>query len=69
VVRNKILALGNLGIDPATGKARDYIQSGNTRSQVGRSIGEFYVLRSNGIFQSQKDIDDHRAQAAICKTG
>jgi TonB-linked SusC/RagA family outer membrane protein len=69
VVRNKILALGNLGIDPATGKARDYIQSGNTRSQVGRSIGEFYVLRSNGIFQSQKDIDDHRAQAAYAKPG
>lgn len=69
VIRNKILALGNLGTDPVTGKSRDYIQSGNTRSQVGRSIGEFYVLRTDGIFQSAKEITDHKAQAAYAKPG
>ena len=69
IIRNKILALGNLGIDPETGKPREYIQSGNTRSQVGRSIGEYYVLRTNGIFQSQKEIDDHKAQALYAKPG
>ena len=56
-------------IDPETGNPREYIQSGNTRSQVGRSIGEYYVLRTNGLFQSQKEIDDHRAQASYAKPG
>ncbi len=69
IIRNKILALGNLGIDPVTGKARNYLQSGNTRSQVGGSIGEYFVLRTDGIFQSQKEIDDHKAQAAYAKPG
>ena len=68
-IRNKILELGNLGIDPETGKPRNYIQSGNTRSQVGRSIGEFYVLRTNGIFQNTDEINKHRAQAAYAKPG
>jgi TonB-linked SusC/RagA family outer membrane protein len=68
-IKNKILELGNLGVDPETGKPREYIQSGNTRSQVGRSIGEFYVLRTDGIFQSQKEIDDHRAQASYARPG
>jgi len=69
IIRNKILQLGNLGIDPATGKPREYLTSGNTRSQVGRSIGEYYVLRTDGLFQSQKEIDDHKAQAAYAKPG
>jgi TonB-linked SusC/RagA family outer membrane protein len=68
-IRNEILELGNLGIDPETGKPREYIQSGNTRSQVGRSIGEYYVLRTDGLFQSQKEIDDHRAQSSYAKPG
>jgi TonB-dependent starch-binding outer membrane protein SusC len=69
VIRNKILSLGSLGIDPTTGLPRDYIQSGNTRSQIGRSIGEYFVLITNGIFQSQKEIDDHRAQSKNAKPG
>lgn len=69
VIRNKILALGNLGVDPATGQPRDYLQSGNTRSQVGRSIGEYFVLRTDGIFQNQGEIDKHGAQAAYAKPG
>jgi hypothetical protein len=69
VIRNKILELGNLGIDPITGKPREYIQSGNTRSQVGRSIGEYYVLLTDGIFQSQREIDEHKAQARFAKPG
>jgi TonB-linked SusC/RagA family outer membrane protein len=69
VIRNKILELGNLGIDPETGKPREYISSGNTRSQVGRSIGEFYVLRTDGIFQDQSEITKHKAQASYAKPG
>jgi len=69
VIRNKVLALGNLGIDLATGQQRDYLQSGNTRTQVGRSIGEYYVLTTDGIFQNQAEIDAHKAQAAYAKPG
>jgi hypothetical protein len=69
VIRNKILSLGSLGIDPATGLPRNYIQSGNTRSQIGRSIGEYFVLITDGIFQNQKEIDDHRAQSRYAKPG
>jgi TonB-dependent starch-binding outer membrane protein SusC len=69
VIRNEIISLGNLGIDPVTGDARNYISSGNTRSQVGRSIGEYYVLQTNGIFQSQEEIDEHGAQADYAQPG
>lgn len=69
IIRNKVLALGNLGNDPATGLARNYVPSGNSRTQVGRSIGEYFVLRTDGIFQTQKEIDDHRAQASYAKPG
>lgn len=69
VIRNKVLSLGNLGIDPETGLPRDYRQSGNTRTQVGRAIGEYYVLETDGIFQNQAEIDAHRAQKAYAKPG
>lgn len=69
VIRNEILSLGNLGIDPVTGDALNYIQSGNTRSQVGRSIGEYYVLLTDGLFQSQEEINEHGAQVAFAKPG
>ena len=69
VVRNKVLELGNLGIDTETGLPKNYIQSGNTRTQVGRSIGEYYVLKTDGIFQNQEEINAHKAQSAYAKPG
>lgn len=69
IIRNKVLELGNLGIDEATGEQRAYITSGNTRTQVGRAVGEYYVLRSEGIFQSTEEINAHRAQAAYAQPG
>lgn len=69
IVRNKVLELGNLGIDLDTGLPKNYIQSGNTRTQVGRSIGEYYVLKTDGIFQSQAEINTHKAQSAYAKPG
>jgi TonB-linked SusC/RagA family outer membrane protein len=69
IVRNKVLSLGNLGIDLETGLPKDYIQSGNTRTQVGRSIGEYFVLKTNGIFQNQAEINAHKAQSAYAKPG
>lgn len=68
-VRNKVLDFGNLGIDPVTGLPRNYVQSGNTRTQVGRSIGEYYVIRTDGIFQEQTEINAHNAQSLNAKPG
>lgn len=68
-VKNKVLELGNLGVDLETGLPKNYIQSGNTRTQVGRSIGEYYVLKTNGIFQNQEEINAHNAQSAYAKPG
>ena len=68
-IKNEVLGFGNLGIDPETGLPREYITSGNTRTQVGRSIGEFYVLKTDGIFQNQAEIDAHRAQSAYAQPG
>ena len=69
VIRNEVISLGSLGIDPETGLERNYIQSGNTRSQIGRSIGEYFVIVTDGIFQNQKEIDDHKAQSKNAKPG
>ena len=69
LIRNEVLKLGNLGVDQATGLPRAYIPSGNTRTQVGRSIGEYYVLKTDGIFQNQAEIDQHGAQSAYAKPG
>jgi TonB-linked SusC/RagA family outer membrane protein len=69
VIRNKVLKLGNLGIDEETGQPRNYIQSGNTRSQVGRAIGEYYLIQTDGLFQNDEEIQAHRAQAKYAKPG
>lgn len=69
IIRNEILELGNLGIDEETGRRRDYITSGNTRSQVGRSIGDFFLLRTDGLFQSEAEVIAHNAQADYAQPG
>jgi hypothetical protein len=55
-IRNEVTALGNLGA------GRNYIQRGDARTEIGRAIGEWYVLRTAGIFQNQAEIDAHRVQ-------
>lgn len=55
-IKNEVIELGDLGA------GRTYISTGLTRSEIGRSIGEWYVLKSNGIFQNQKEIDDYKVQ-------
>jgi TonB-dependent starch-binding outer membrane protein SusC len=54
-IKNTVISVGNRG----TGI--DYIQVGNTRSKVGRSLGEWFLLRTNGLFQSQSEIDNYRS--------
>jgi TonB-linked SusC/RagA family outer membrane protein len=53
-IRNKVIAFG----DPTT----QYTQIGDARTELGRSIGEWYVLKSSGIFQTQAEIDAHRGK-------
>lgn len=55
-ISNEVLELGNVGV------GRNYIQLGDARTEIGRAIGEWYVLRTNGIFQNQQEIDAQGAQ-------
>ncbi len=44
----------------ATGNKVDYIEPNNfIRAQVGHSIGQWYVIKSAGIFRSQEEIDGY----------
>ncbi|RYF85761.1 MAG: SusC/RagA family TonB-linked outer membrane protein, partial [Chitinophagaceae bacterium] len=52
-IRNKVTGLGDIG-------SKTYIQLGDARTQIGRAIGEWYVLKSDGIFQTQAEIDAYR---------
>src|SRR5690606_30398247 len=47
----------------------DYISSGHTRTQVGRSVGEYFLILTDGLFQSVDEINAHGAQANIAKPG
>jgi TonB-linked SusC/RagA family outer membrane protein len=53
-IRNKVLEFGNA--------TTLYTQVGDARTAIGRSIGEWYVLKTDGIFQSQAEIDAHRGK-------
>jgi len=74
-VKNKILSLASgqdaiynlttLGF-PNTG-ANSWITY--TQSKVGSSIGEFYGYRTNGIFQSQSEVDAVNASATAANGG
>ena len=52
--KNKVLELGPENEPISAGNT----EFGNvTRTEVGRAIGEFYVYKTNGLYQSQEDID------------
>lgn len=53
-IKNRVENIGNQG------QNTDYIQSGNTRSKVGNSVGQWYVLKTAGIFQTQEEINNYR---------
>lgn len=50
--KNKVLSLGNGG-QPL------YDETGAARTAVGGSVGEFYLVRTNGIFQSAAEVAAH----------
>lgn len=47
-VRNEVLRMGDA-----------YVQNGYTRTEVGRSISDFYLLKADGIFQSMDEIMEY----------
>lgn len=52
-INNKVEDVGNRG------EGINYIQVGNTRTQVGRSMGEWFLIQTDGLFQNQAEIDAH----------
>lgn len=58
-IKNRVEEVGNRGVD-ARGNKVDYLEATNfIRAQVGHSIGEWYVIKSAGIFKSQQEIDSY----------
>jgi TonB-linked SusC/RagA family outer membrane protein len=58
-IKNRVVNVGNRGVD-ASGNKVDYIEASNfIRAQVGHAIGEWYVIKTNGIFKSQQEIDNY----------
>ena len=53
-IRNEVIAFGN--------ETTKYTQLGDARTQLGRAIGEWYVLKTDGIFQNQGEIDAHKGK-------
>ncbi|HEY4108672.1 TonB-dependent receptor [Puia sp.] len=55
-IDNKVVSVGDQGID-ATGSKVDYLEATNfIRAQVGHSMGQWYMIRTAGIFKSQADV-------------
>ena len=52
-IKNRVEEVGNRG------DGIDYIQTGLTRSKVGQPLGQWYLLKTDGIFQNQAEIDAH----------
>jgi TonB-linked SusC/RagA family outer membrane protein len=53
-IKNKVLNIGNQGVGV------NYIQQGSTRSQIGLPLGQWYVLKENGLFQTQAEINNYK---------
>ncbi len=53
VIKNKVTSLGDIG-------DKLYIQLGDTRTLSGQPIGVWYVMKTDGIFQTQEQIDAYR---------
>lgn len=64
-IKNEVLSVGNMGKD-ASGNKVDYIEPNNfIRAQVGHSIGQWYVIKTRGIFRSQEEIDSYMSSEGV----
>ena len=58
-INNRVLSVGNQGVD-VNGNPINYLEPANfVRSQVGHSMASWYVIKTAGIFQSQADINSY----------
>lgn len=58
-IHNEVVSVGDQGVD-ASGNHVNYIEYNNfIRAQVGHAIGSWYVLKTDGIFQSQQQINSY----------
>ncbi len=55
---NKVLSLG--GGQPLYGVSEGYDNKTITKTEVGQPVGYFYGLKTNGIFQSQDEINNYK---------
>ena len=53
---NEVLSLGR------DGSERNFIDSGQARTEPGRSLAEFYLRKTDGIFRTQEEIDNYLAK-------
>lgn len=58
-IKNRVEEVGNRG------EGIDYIQTGLTRSKVGQPLGQWFLLKTDGIFQSQAEIDSHNVNGTL----
>ena len=62
-IKNTVTGLGNRGVD-AEGNKVNYLEAGNfIRAQIGESIGQWFVVKTAGIFRSQEEIDNYKNTA------
>jgi len=52
-IRNRVENVGNQG------QSINYIVSGNTRSQVGNPVGQWFLVQTAGIFQTQEEVNSY----------
>jgi TonB-dependent starch-binding outer membrane protein SusC len=52
-LKNEVLSLGNADLP---------IFGANSKTEVGRSIGELFAYETDGIFQTQEEVDNHADQ-------
>jgi TonB-linked SusC/RagA family outer membrane protein len=58
-IKNRVVSVGNLGTD-ISGNKVDYLEPTDfIRAQVGHSIGQWFVIKSAGIFKSQQEVDTY----------
>lgn len=59
-IKNKVLSVGNQGTD-ANGNKVNYLQPANfVRSQVGHPMASWYVIQTDGIFQSVDEVNNYK---------
>lgn len=58
-IKNTVLSVGNQGVS-LNGSKVNYLEPTDfLRAEVGHSIGEWYVIKTDGIFQSQQEINSY----------